>query len=283
MKYSFLLIFYFLALPFSNAQRIEKAIVYFEFNRYDLDRLSKSKIDSFLIHGDILKISIEGHCDSVGSNPYNDVLSIRRADAVKRYFIEKTIGEKKIITAGRGKREPINKNLTEQDRALNRRAEITLFLKTEPAASLEKTATVSDNTMPVTDSTAIKLENAEVGSSIRLENLNFVGGRHVLLPKSEPTLTMLLNTMKTNPTLEIQIQGHVCCIGEDEDGLDFDTKTYNLSVNRAKMIYDFLISNGIDEKRLSYRGFGARYKLVEELTEEDRSTNRRVEIRIVKK
>jgi outer membrane protein OmpA-like peptidoglycan-associated protein len=54
-------------------------------------------------------------------------------------------------------------------------------------------------------------------------------------------------------------------------------------VNRAKAVYDFLVKKGIDAKRLTYKGFGSSKKLVEEVTEIDRITNRRVEIKIVNK
>ena len=90
--------------------------------------------------------------------------------------------------------------------------------------------------------------------------------------------------MQDNPKLEIEIQGHICCIPSG-DGPDFDEPgSMKLSVNRAKAIYGYLVHNGIDKSRLSYKGLGADYKLIwEERTEHDRETNRRVEIKILKK
>ena len=90
--------------------------------------------------------------------------------------------------------------------------------------------------------------------------------------------------MRENPSLVIEIQGHICCIGSG-DGPDFDDNNRNvLSVNRAKAVYEYLVQNGIEKSRLSYAGFGADSKLVwPENTEAARESNRRVEIKILKK
>ena len=122
------------------------------------------------------------------------------------------------------------------------------------------------------------------GTHIILKNMNFIGGRHVLLPGSVPILEELLQVLKDNAKLEIEIQGHICCTPGSEDGIDIDYRTRNLSVMRAQAIYEYLIGHGIHKKRLSYHGFGHQYPLVyPEDTEEKRTTNRRVEIRIIKK
>ena len=68
------------------------------------------------------------------------------------------------------------------------------------------------------------------------------------------------------------------------EGLDIDTNRRDLSVARAKNIYEYLIHKGIDESRLHYRGFGSSRKLVvPEITEEDKTQNRRVEIMVVER
>ena len=86
--------------------------------------------------------------------------------------------------------------------------------------------------------------------------------------------------MKENPKLKIEVQGHICCV-YNGDGDDLDTGERNLSVARAKAICDFLIKNGIDASRLSYRGFGSSKRLPN-ISIFD-SKNRRVEILILDK
>ena len=130
------------------------------------------------------------------------------------------------------------------------------------------------------------MNEAQEGQTLVLKNINFYGGRHSFLPRSLPVLEELLEVMNANPDLVIEIQGHICCrIGLAEDGEDYDAGgEKRLSINRAKAVMDFLESNGISANRMSYKGFAGTQPLINpELTEDDRTANRRVEIRIVKK
>ena len=81
----------------------------------------------------------------------------------------------------------------------------------------------------------------------------------------------LYRLRKYYPTLEIRIEGHICCVvAKNSDGYDSDTQYFKLSENRAKEIYDILIEKGIDETRMEYLGFGKTRPLVwPEKTEED--------------
>jgi outer membrane protein OmpA-like peptidoglycan-associated protein len=129
-----------------------------------------------------------------------------------------------------------------------------------------------------------RIKDSAVQSSLILENLNFEGGRHFLLPESMPILDELLKALQNNPTVLIEIQGYVCCTEVNADGLDLDLQTQDLSVQRAKAIYNFLIEKGIDAKRLRYQGFGGSRKIYPyEQDEFERSKNRRVEIKILSK
>lgn len=117
-----------------------------------------------------------------------------------------------------------------------------------------------------------------------LENLNFEGGRHFLLEESMPILEELLKALQNNPTVTIEIQGYVCCTLGESDGLDLDLQTQDLSVQRAKAIYNFLVEKGIAANRLKYQGFGGSRKIYPyEQNEYERSRNRRVEIKILSK
>jgi outer membrane protein OmpA-like peptidoglycan-associated protein len=69
---------------------------------------------------------------------------------------------------------------------------------------------------------------------------------------------------------------------EGLDGRDADNGSADLSVQRAKFVYDFLVDKGIKKSRMSYKGFGASNKLYPlERTERERTLNRRVEIRVI--
>jgi outer membrane protein OmpA-like peptidoglycan-associated protein len=221
---------------------------------------------------------------------YNDTLSKKRVNQVAQYLLAKGVTDSFFaLQQALGKRQPFVNNSNQQNRQLNRRVEIWVYrqpIPVLPVKPVPETVPLNETEPPPVrrDSMAALLDNrAPVGSIIRLENLNFYGGRHILLPESFSTLRALLKLMRENPGLEIEIHGHVCCTPPDLDGRDNDTNTNNLSVNRASAIYFFLAENGIDKKRMIFKGFGGKYPLVVEKTEMDRSTNRRVEIKIVKK
>lgn len=127
-----------------------------------------------------------------------------------------------------------------------------------------------------------ELETASVGTIIVMEGFQFIGGRHIPLPESMPKLEELFRIMNENTNLSIEIAGHICCMGgEPGDGLDWDTGLENLSQARADFVRDYLISRGIEKKRMTTVGFGSRAPLVfPEKNESDAQKNRRVEIKI---
>ena len=108
---------------------------------------------------------------------------------------------------------------------------------------------------------------------------------HQVLMNSIPILQDLLNALKRNPKLSVSIHGHICCMNGNIDGVDLETHTNDLSVQRSKAIYEYLIKNGIDAKRLSYQGLGHSTPIYPfpETSEEQQRLNRRVEIRVVGK
>ena len=65
-----------------------------------------------------------GHTDSVGSDAYNQKLSVRRAESVKAYLVSKGIEANRIYTEGKGEMQPVADNKTREGRAKNRRVEV---------------------------------------------------------------------------------------------------------------------------------------------------------------
>lgn len=126
----------------------------------------------------------------------------------------------------------------------------------------------------------IDLPPIRAGEAIDLKNLYFVGNQAVLLDKSKPELPKILKFMQINSCAKIEIAGHINLPNRPPVGET--TWHYDLSVNRAKLIYDYLLVNGIPEKRLAYKGYGnweMRYPKAR--TEQLQAKNRRVEIRIL--
>ena len=76
-------------------------------------------------------MKIIGHTDNRGNEKYNQHLSQRRAEEVKKYLVKIGIDSGRIIAEGKGMAEPLNNNSSEEERAKNRRVEINLYYDQE--------------------------------------------------------------------------------------------------------------------------------------------------------
>jgi len=98
----------------------------FALNKAELTTETKATLDASIhdLRETGVSILIKGHTDNIGSEEYNQKLSIRRADAVKKYLIEKGISQEKIVVQGFGETQPIADNNSENGRSKNRRVEL---------------------------------------------------------------------------------------------------------------------------------------------------------------
>ena len=103
------------------------ADVLFDFDKAVIKPEGKSKLDdiSSKTKGVNLEVVIAiGHADSVGSDAYNQRLSVRRAESVKAYLVSKGVEANRVYTEGKGEKQPVADNKTKEGRAKNRRVEI---------------------------------------------------------------------------------------------------------------------------------------------------------------
>ena len=103
------------------------ADAFFDFDKSVLKPEGKAKLDDLV--GKVKGINLEviiavGHTDSVGTDAYNQRLSVRRAEAVKAYLVSKGIEKNRVYTEGKGEKQPVADNKTAEGRAKNRRVEI---------------------------------------------------------------------------------------------------------------------------------------------------------------
>jgi outer membrane protein OmpA-like peptidoglycan-associated protein len=123
----------------------------------------------------------------------------------------------------------------------------------------------------------ILLEKIGAGQKVNLKNIQFHGNRFDFLPKATGSLKSLLSFMNQNPTLVIEVEGHVNGPGKK------NTKEYKeLSYSRAYAVKGYLTKNGIVKDRIEFKGYGNSEMLYPNpKSSHQESANRRVEIKIV--
>jgi len=116
------------AKPKPVAEKVTLAAdVLFDFDKAVLKSEGKSKLDD--LANKVKAINLEvviaiGHTDSIGSDAYNQKLSVRRAESVKAYLVSKGVEPNRIYTEGKGEKQPVASNKTKDGRQKNRRVEI---------------------------------------------------------------------------------------------------------------------------------------------------------------
>ncbi len=122
----------------------------------------------------------------------------------------------------------------------------------------------------------VALQPIEVGERLVLSNIFYEKNAFALKPESKAELNDLLEFLKLNPTVSLEISGHT-----DNTGTDAINK--ELSQNRAGAVVTYLINQGIAASRLQAKGYGSSAPIATNDTEEGRAQNRRTEIKVLGK
>lgn len=247
-----LIVFFCLAFQLTFSQQEHKHEVYFETDRFDIPETEHSRLLLFLSKIetiDIEKISIFGFCDDRGSDTYNLTLSQQRADAIKAVFSNNEFDES-VITNVDGKGKILVNFVREDDlnkiRGLNRKVEIIVKSVFPPKPKEVK---------PEKENAEDLLKgNLKEGDKILLENLLFRTGYSYLTNDSKAVLDRIAGILAEREEIYFTIEGHVCCTQGERDAMDRKTKKRNLSLARAKYIYDYLAKNGVKTYRMKYVG-----------------------------
>lgn len=228
---------------------------------------------------------VRGYCDARGSLSYNDALAQRRINSVLHRLDELLINHENVVQKVIGERQLKNAAIHAQNRRVDLLIEI-LPKKTEsifqsnvqkkdeqPELEVE-TLTPEEQIAAEADQLENQLTQSKAGTVFKIKNLNFVFNSDEIETLSQPILDKLLEVMLNFPKLEIEIHGYICCNPEPND-----TK---LSIRRAHKIYKYLTQNGVNSKRLDYKGFGSANPVfpLPEKSEIEKAANRRVEILI---
>jgi outer membrane protein OmpA-like peptidoglycan-associated protein len=271
----FLLVFLCLNFQLAFSQQEMKHKVYFETDQFDIPETEHSRLLLFLSeieNVDIKKVSIYGFCDDRGSDTYNLVLSQQRADAIKTVFSNNEIDES-VITNVDGKGEILVNLIREDDlnkiRGLNRKVEIIVTPIFPPKPKETKPE--------IENSENLLNSDLKEGDKILLENLLFRTGYSYLVQDSKVVLDKIAEILAKRTDIYFTIEGHVCCTEGARDAMDRKTKKRNLSLARAKYIYDYLAKKGVKRYRMKYVGMRRKAPLGGEP-----ELNRRVEILVTR-
>ncbi|WP_293891037.1 OmpA family protein [Flavobacterium sp.] len=283
----------------------EQITVYFDSNKFELNNLENTKLNTWISENKNNKIvAIHGFTDADGTNGFNDTLAQKRVkfifNAVKNQikiredFKTRSFGES--FAQSKNKEENrrviiyyiLEKDLAREDEILGIKNEIVEKLPTRGTAELSvaKPEIVYPEKLVFENPNGTKSEfkldtafmkkvgEAKTGEKLQIQNLNFIINTFAVVNESRGKLYELLLVLEKNPSLKIEIQGHLCCMPVDRT---------DLSTQRAKAIFNFLVKHDILKDRLSYKGFGSTQPIypLPEKDEQERAANRRVEILIV--
>lgn len=123
------------------------------------------------------------------------------------------------------------------------------------------------------DNVSLKL-NTKLSKGIVLNNINFKNGSSELLYNSNVELDKIITVLETNPNFKAEVVGHTDSNGNEMENL-------KLSKNRAFEVYNYLVKKGIEKNRISFIGLGSNIPIGDNITEEGRAKNRRVELRFL--
>lgn len=245
----------------SIAQETSKTLhLYFNLGDYSLTSKGKKSLDSLFnidSEGDLLVTNISAFCDTTGSIEMNRILANNRLETVYNYITSKGV----IVNSkdSYGEVYPTTKNINNYRKW--RRVDVT-FLFSKPVD-------VTEEEIPSTNKfEKVNLDSlvSNVSEAIILD-IQFVPGQDVLMPGSENEIWRLYDFLSANPKAFAFIRGHVCCANDP-----------NLSSARAFAVYTMLTNQGISPTRLKFQGFSNSMPRAEEIDEESRQLNRRVDV-----
>ncbi len=247
LKYYIFLFTLFFIQTSLEAQSSIKTTLYYKTNHYELSPSMSQQliavIDSIDSKKSISNIKIEGFCDDIGSLEYNKELSLKRALCVK-VFLEDNMNSQKQYSVYNKAEISIDNSSglpIKKQRELNRKVEITIYYQKNYSETLFNSS-------------------SKIGDKVVLNEILFEPNTSKLLESSYPALLHLIEELKNNPQIDIQIQGHIHGPYKTYRMYNSYTRT-TLSEERAKFVYDFLIKHNIDKNRLSYVGLGAKFPL----------------------
>ena len=154
--------------------------------------------------------------------------------------------------------------------------DVLLSIKEEGYAFYSEYIDADDSNYISPSTLNIELEQISEGSSFKIDNIYFNTNSYEINQISEQVINEFINYLRVNKSIVIEINGYTDNVGSFRDN-------QVLSENRAKAVYEHIVSNGIQKNRISYNGFGEEFPVDSNDNEEGRSKNRRTEFKVISK
>lgn len=207
---------------------IDVASIYYEHGKSRIDERKspglKQLIEILNEHNHVV-IEIGAHTDATGPSKYNKELSEQRALSVKRYLEKKGIASARLVSKGYGEEKLLNRckdgvRCSSSEHAQNRRTEFKVIAQ----------------------------KGFKIGDIIKVDNINYELNKSKLDMKNSRGLKEIIKLLKDNK-ISVEIRSHTDSKGSSKYNAE-------LSQERAKSIYDYLVANGVNKYRLKYKGYG---------------------------
>lgn len=252
---------------------VEMVSLYFEEGTAKPTGYTVQKMEDFqklLANYTVQFIEINAFSDASGSTEFNQKIASERLTFILNYY---SIDEEGVLITNHGKQKtilnfsPFNWERVDLYYFIGEELYKPIIYPIDDAGEDSLSFSVEDTLNESIDTILPERNDIQVNTPIVL-GINFIGGSSKIQKGEQPRLDQLYNTLTKYPDLNAHIRGHVCC----------RNKRFR-SRQRAKFVYTYLRSKGIDKNRLSYKGYGNSEPLVfPERTNNDRSMNRRVDI-----
>jgi outer membrane protein OmpA-like peptidoglycan-associated protein len=226
-----------------------------EFLDESIDALERLYV--YLKNNPDINAEIGVHTTILGSPADNLTLSQSRADNVKDYLTKKGISSDRTVAKGYGDTMPLADNSTPLGRKKNNRTELKVL-----SGGREDGGKKILNVAP------------DAGGVASFDNLKFNAGSSELDANAVASLNEMANYLKSNPDIVMEIGVHSFTEGTAEENL-------KMSRERARIIKEFLVAQGIDGDRLIEKGYGSTKKLVNDNSAIGKSKNSRTEFKVV--
>jgi len=252
----------------TQRQSRDTLVLHFGFNQDILRKQDSSRLGRLFQDNDriIDTLVIAGYTDTVGTIDYNQKLSLRRARATTIYLkqLAGDVSPPATTIQGFGETDPIAGS-----DSLNRRVRVVVIYRYVPTSSPAPTLSAPTPSAPQPD------------TLITLTDINFIEDSPNLTEASRMIIPEYIRMLQRYKSDSLEIDGY--CHSQTPITSTSDP-LFKLSVKRAKLIYDYLVDEGFDRTKLSYKGMGnARPKNEHPVTAEEARANMRVEIRVFHK